>query len=768
MPHDYIPQLPMLSSGLPDATAAANSYRDAMITTRQSVQIANQIAHDRSKDAPIRALGSSIIGDLTHAKSEIPMRIALWIRENVKYTQETPLTEVLQGPYRTLGGNISVVTPMGPFKFNGTGTGDCDDLSILFAALCRSVGIEGFLAGIAKSGSPDNFFHAMGYCNGLFYELSKDAPYGGLGGKEVASPAPYNNITCLIYDPARRDFKRLDPKRPAGLSMSSSFNMQGSLAQGLSGSSECSCGAMSGPNCSCQSGMGMTPKEFAERPLNSVAFCGEPVDSLQPRYTVPLNLYAPSRQISGISMNGSDSLSGSLPAIGVGAPISMNGAMGSGEGIGGPLLSVTGASAHFRPPTPHAIDGSAHHFGRGMATTIESPAPAVDPYIRLSVASVVPTTVRVQKLGGTSNRVLEDKKITLPGLYRPFTADQGVDLIGLTKAGARGLFSRTLTKYDRDAYFYYKIDFLRPDGTYKGLNLRWNDLYYGGHVVVLLTPSGKVSRFNGEAGVNQHLSYPERFAGYPVPAPGAPPVKYKPVEPSKKKVYYATIAEIPGMSAGAIAYDATGRILLRVTQLYKLYQTLLTSGKIKPVITDLVATPTGDYYIYFDGISHKKIEGNFFIAALSGAPVTYDSALEAKYGAMSPDLKKWNPTDAARIEQDMKEWEALSKGTIPANPAWAGYKNSALAYIILGALNEMAASSYPDLYTRVGQPSVYGNDTPPPPPPPPVVETPPVVTPPPPPVVTQEPAPREEKKGGVGLLGLAAAAAGVYFLSTRG
>jgi hypothetical protein len=36
------------------------------------------------------------------------------------------------------------------------------------------------------------------------------------------------------------------------------------------------------------------------------------VDSLQPRYSVPLNLYAPTRQISGISMNGSMGIGAAL------------------------------------------------------------------------------------------------------------------------------------------------------------------------------------------------------------------------------------------------------------------------------------------------------------------------------------------------------------------------------------------------------------------------------------------------------------------------
>jgi hypothetical protein len=200
---------------MPDALAAANTAYDGMFTTLQTVQASNEVAQMRSLDAPIRALSSSIVGNLDNAATDVPERIAKWIRENVKYTQETPMIEVLQGPYRTLGNNVQVQTPMGPYQFRGTGTGDCDDLSILFACLCRSVGIEAFLAGIATPEKPESFYHAMGYCNGVFYELSKDAPYGGLGGRVIASRAPYPNMVATIYDPARRSYTRLKPKPEA-------------------------------------------------------------------------------------------------------------------------------------------------------------------------------------------------------------------------------------------------------------------------------------------------------------------------------------------------------------------------------------------------------------------------------------------------------------------------------------------------------------------------------------------------------------------------
>ena len=291
---DYIPALPMQASGLPDALAAANSHTDAMLTTQQTVEIANKIAHLRSLDAPIRALAVQIVGNMRHAKTEAPFRIASWIRENVRYTQETPLVEVLQGPYRTLGNNVRVQTPMGPFEFRGTGTGDCDDLSILFACLCRSIGIEAFLAGIARKDRPESFFHAMGYSNGNFYELSLDAPYGGVGGANIVSSAPYPNIVATIFDPVRNFRKVIKPDKEQ-------VSMSGMYGTGMGGS-DCACGCAGSGNCGYMSGYMGSTNEIP--PLTPNANGVMPVDSLQPRYTVPFNLYAPSRQISGISMNG--------------------------------------------------------------------------------------------------------------------------------------------------------------------------------------------------------------------------------------------------------------------------------------------------------------------------------------------------------------------------------------------------------------------------------------------------------------------------------
>jgi hypothetical protein len=173
-------------------------YADAPLGRKETVEVANQLAQRFSQDAPMRALAARILEGCQDVHGEGPPRIAKWVRENVMYLQETPSVEILQGPYTTLPAGLAI----GSFVFEGTGAGDCDDLSILFATICRAAGLEGFVAGLAWEKDPDDFFHAVGYCNGNFYELSKDEPYGGMAGKQlIASTLPVGQV-AYIYEPS--------------------------------------------------------------------------------------------------------------------------------------------------------------------------------------------------------------------------------------------------------------------------------------------------------------------------------------------------------------------------------------------------------------------------------------------------------------------------------------------------------------------------------------------------------------------------------------
>ncbi len=134
---------------------------DVRMTPRASVRLANQLAHRAALEPHVRALAASIVSDLDDVPGEGPRAIGHWIRENIQYTKEAVGREILQGPNHTLS----------------TRTGDCDDLAILFAALCQSIGLRAGVVGLRHKRAK-GFFHAVGWAHGQMYELSKDHTYG--------------------------------------------------------------------------------------------------------------------------------------------------------------------------------------------------------------------------------------------------------------------------------------------------------------------------------------------------------------------------------------------------------------------------------------------------------------------------------------------------------------------------------------------------------------------------------------------------------------
>jgi len=189
-------------SNTPDLT-----YTERSFTPMQTVQAANEMAVKFSPDAPLRALAHAIIGPCNNVFRFAPHLIAKWIITNIQYGQESPGIELLQGPYTTLPAGLTV----GNFTFKGIGVGDCDDLSILFATLCRACGCEAYLAGIYDAPFNGGFVHAMGYCasNGKFYELSQDEPYGGIPNKPLELDAPPVGQVAVIYDPVTGDWEEI-------------------------------------------------------------------------------------------------------------------------------------------------------------------------------------------------------------------------------------------------------------------------------------------------------------------------------------------------------------------------------------------------------------------------------------------------------------------------------------------------------------------------------------------------------------------------------
>lgn len=141
------------------------THRDLEVPSAdETVVLAGSIAHKYSRDGRLRALATRITRGLSRVDQDGALRIAQWVKRTIEYRQETPGVEILQGPYTTLHYQV----------------GDCDDLVILWACLCLSIGIDARFAGVRKIGRPD-YVHAIGYAPAqkCFYELTDDRAYGG-------------------------------------------------------------------------------------------------------------------------------------------------------------------------------------------------------------------------------------------------------------------------------------------------------------------------------------------------------------------------------------------------------------------------------------------------------------------------------------------------------------------------------------------------------------------------------------------------------------
>lgn len=139
------------------------------------VRIAGEVAHESSKNADLRRVAGQICARLTRVDLTGAREIGAWVRKYVQYMQETPGVEVLQGPYTTLRSRV----------------GDCDDLVILWAALCQSIGLDAQFAGVRVIGESE-FMHAIGYLpmSRQFVELTDDRKYGGKRGALMQKALP--------------------------------------------------------------------------------------------------------------------------------------------------------------------------------------------------------------------------------------------------------------------------------------------------------------------------------------------------------------------------------------------------------------------------------------------------------------------------------------------------------------------------------------------------------------------------------------------------
>jgi hypothetical protein len=147
----------------------------------QRVRAANMMAAAWAQVRPVRELAGVITERAENMPMEAPALIVAWIRNNVRYQQEE--REVLQGPMTTL-------PPMtiGPVQTTGRGAGDCDDLSILAAALMRACGLKAYVVGVCQPGREWAPYHAIAWCQGQAWETT-DNRYHPAGTPQLSMAA---------------------------------------------------------------------------------------------------------------------------------------------------------------------------------------------------------------------------------------------------------------------------------------------------------------------------------------------------------------------------------------------------------------------------------------------------------------------------------------------------------------------------------------------------------------------------------------------------
>lgn len=130
-------------------TAATQQYflqgiPDGVEGTRETLRIMQQLVRQARISPVIRGLATDIVAEVPAKRSAAEVdALRVWIRSNIRYTADVNDVETLQPPAVLLQ----------------TQHGDCDDQSMLMAALAQSIGYPTRFAAVGFS--PDHFDHVF-------------------------------------------------------------------------------------------------------------------------------------------------------------------------------------------------------------------------------------------------------------------------------------------------------------------------------------------------------------------------------------------------------------------------------------------------------------------------------------------------------------------------------------------------------------------------------------------------------------------------------
>jgi len=208
----------------------------------ERVRLANIMAAKYSMDVEMRRLAGHILRRETNVPANGSRKIAKWIRKNFLYQQESPGTEILQGPYSTLYSGVL----------------DCDDAAILFTTLTRAAGIHTYFLGIGKENDPGEMLHAVGLDvgTGMIYELIDDRAYGNLWKNGLVFRfypgyfgvyyAPEPDVTGFYSGNPKQGFKRVTGPLPRPAEEKSMSSCYGCGMSGMGGETDTLYGVFGG------------------------------------------------------------------------------------------------------------------------------------------------------------------------------------------------------------------------------------------------------------------------------------------------------------------------------------------------------------------------------------------------------------------------------------------------------------------------------------------------------------------------------------------